>query len=211
MKKRLPRSVARKTRKLRIGWDFHGTIVDVQPIKQRTALSLFQKYLPVGIIKRELVLGRRILSERQYTKLKNTVFENATVFLQAEPHEGALDMIEQFERDGHDQKIITASDPAAFKTAIRWCEYQDEIRKTCLLTERIPMISVGRNNPKTEATHGLDIYISNDLDDLRPLVGMIPVLILMDRDYNRHEDESGIADRVRDFNDLYIIIDALAS
>ena len=192
--------------------DFHGVVVNPQPVKQTVAHRLYRVKFAEWLFKREIAVARRLLTNEKYERLLRWVFEDVETFLTAPPVPWAIETLERLMHDGYRVKIVTSSGPAAFATAIAWCAHQDRLRGSDLLTRRIPLLSVDRNKPKKELVNPDDLVLDDSIVRLRELAedGHDPrLLFLLTQPYNHYVDESGIAQRVRDWNDFEILARSL--
>jgi hypothetical protein len=77
----------------------------------------------------------------------------------------------------------------------------------------LEFISTGYGKSKVDAANavGFDAYVDDDLDKLVLLRGIVPYLFLFSWGYNERVDESGVALRVRSWEEFYGKISALAA
>jgi uncharacterized HAD superfamily protein len=136
------------------------------------------------------------LTEDQYKGLQEAVYGSRKIGLLMEPVDGVLKFLPLLVAEGHDIRVITARGEIELKIAEEWV-FQQGLR--------LDFIGVG-NNSKSEAASGLDVYVDDDLDNLKKLTSVVPYLFLFSWGYNAHADASAIAMRVLSWKDLYCAI-----
>ncbi len=181
-------------RKLIIGLDFHGVIVDVQLVKQKIAWELTGRFVPLAFLKHELAVPTW-MSHEQYKEMNRRIYEEEQL-LGATAMEGAWVMIQQFLAAGHEVDIITACGEEAFPVIIEW------LKRHHFDAPGIRLVGIGRNGDKADPQHtrAMDAYLDDDMESLTRLKKLVerlkltdrPLhLVLMSRAYNLHEQVTG--------------------
>lgn len=179
---------------LHIGLDFDGVISDCGRLKSEVARKLYGVDIPSSEFKKELVVGRGLLTMEQYRNLQHVIYGTHEHGLTAEPVQGVLEGLTRLFAAGHRVRIITSRDGEELAIAQAW---------TALRRLTLDFTGVGYGKSKAAAATGCDIYVDDDLDKLAPLVGIVPNLYLFSWGYNRHIDETGVAKRVASWEELH--------
>lgn len=185
---------------MRIGLDFDGVVSDCGQLKSQGAKSLYGVDIPPEIFKREIVVGKGLLTLEQYRNLQKQIYGTRQIGLTMLPVEGALEIIPRLQRDGHYLPVVTSRGNSESEIAREWMMLQGL---------ELDLISVGPGVTKTDACRGLDVYIDDDLDKLEPLVDIVPNRFLFSWDYNRHVHLDGIAKRIGSWQQFYDEISTL--
>ena len=200
-------------RLLRIGLDFHGTIVDIQELKEAFSQQFLGKHYSGEWLKRHLLV-RIGLSEKRYETLLKYIIERISYFQHAKPYGDAIPVIQQLERDEQQLFLITASGKRAFLTAMQWCKMKN------IFHPPSEMYSVDRYNSKAELVDALklDVFVDNNLDQLTMIRQhflnkdkIMPFLMLMTDQHNRDLTVPDGITRVDDWDKCYEYIDTLAN
>ncbi len=162
---------------MEIGLDFDGVITDCGQLKSDGAKKLYNVYISPGRFKKELVLGNNILTAQEYHRLQEIVYGTREVGLLMEPVAGVLQYLPRIIRNGHSVRIITSRGDAGVEIAREW-----SLKRNLVLN----FIGVGHKDNKVEAATGLDIYMDDDFDKLKSLIGIVPRLFLFSWEYNKH-------------------------
>ncbi|PIP60871.1 hypothetical protein COX00_00815 [Candidatus Uhrbacteria bacterium CG22_combo_CG10-13_8_21_14_all_47_17] len=174
-------------KRLSIGVDFDGVIVDTTALKQEQALRLYGVSLKSHECKEGAVISKGLMTHAQYRELMARVCGDMGVGLQMESLEGSIEFLQKLLRQGHSIKIITARADADLEVAKQWCAEKNLV---------IDFVSVGYGGSKLEAAEGLDIYIDDDLQKLLPLQGKVQNLFLFHWSYNADDLEPAEIKRV---------------
>lgn len=205
-------------RRLRIGYDFHGVLVEDAPAKQEAAKMLFDTDIPEHSLRREF--AEAILGHTRYERVLAYVYESSLRLSRLPPMPHAPEVLTalRYSDDGspgHEQVVITSSGELAFKAVIRWTK-----KYRSFLGPPVMLYSVGRQKSKGKLIQmlGLHVYIDNKLSTLRDIRNHFeseglacPFLFLLDRPDNQDQDELNIAQRVRDLRDFQMFVNALAT
>ena len=186
---------------LHIGLDFDGVICDCGQLKSVAAERLFGVNIPAAEFKKELVVGRGLLTTEQYRFLQKEIYGSLELGMAAEPVPGMKDKLARLRADGHHVRVITSRTDETLDVARHW---------TARHGLTLEFTGVGQGAPKTEAVRGCDLYVDDDLDKLQPLVGVVPHLYLFSWGYNRHVDATNVAARVASWEELYATAAALS-
>ncbi len=181
-------------RPLNIGLDFDGVISDCGKLKSDAARKLYGVEIPSAQFKKELVVGRGLLTMEQYRRLQQIIYGTREVGFLAEPVEGMLTHLPKLLEEGHRIRIVTSRSGDQLDIAREWCGRHGIA---------LDFTGVGYGVSKAGAAAGLDLYVDDDLDKLSPLVGIVPHRFLFDWGYNRHIDETGVARRVASWEELH--------
>lgn len=181
-------------RPLHVGLDFDGVICDCGRLKSAAARSLYGIDIPADDFKKELVVGRGLMTLEQYRSLQKIIYGTEEHGLTAQPVTGVAEHLSRLAADGHRIRIITSRDGAELAVAKKWAAQRG-------LT--LDFTGVGYGVSKAAAAQGCDLYVDDDLEKLEPLVGIVPNLYLFSWGYNRHVDERAIARRVASWTELY--------
>jgi hypothetical protein len=216
----------KRKRELNIGMDFHGTVVDIQELKQQLWERYFDEWIPKFLLRRRLFPSNR-LSLENYDRLMNVAMVRFSLFKQAPPMPDAIPTIKRWEQENHKLSIITSSGAGAFITAGKWCAQHG-----IFTSSNSMMYSVDRYHSKHQLARSLnlDVYIDNDLnklidinkedptldllvDPFKPAITLPekPLPFLLTDEHNQHEDVSSFITRVDDWKEFASIVDALAS
>jgi len=200
-------------RKLRIGFDFHGTVVDIQKLKELFSQEFFGMTISGQWLKRN-VLPLIGLNEKRYNMLLEYVVERFSYFQHAEGLPDAITTIQSLEDQEHALFMITASGDRAFSSAQQWCKAHD------IFHPPSEMYSVDRYNSKAELVDALklDVFVDNNLDQLTMIRQhflnkdkIMPFLMLMTDQHNRDLTVPDGITRVDDWDKCYEYIDTLAN
>ncbi|MBL1434252.1 hypothetical protein COB87_001620 [Candidatus Wolfebacteria bacterium] len=185
---------------MKIGLDFDGVIANCGKLKSDVAKMLFDLDIPPHKFKREIVIGEGHLTAEQYLNLQMTIYETREYGFLMEPVAGVLECVPKLLALGHTILVVTSRGEAALKIAKEWSAEQG-------LT--IDFVGLGYGVSKAEACRGLDVYIDDDLDKLKPLVGIVPHRYLFSWGYNMHVANGNIAKRMVSWDEFHNTIKSL--
>jgi len=179
---------------MNIGFDFDGVITDCGQLKSDGAKKFYGINIPAGRFKKELIIKDNILTSEEYRKLQKIVYETRGAGLLMKPVDGALQYLPRLIEDGHRVIIITSRDGMSLQMANEWF-----LRRNLVLD----FIGVGHKNDKVEAATGLDVYVDDDFDKLKPLIRIVPHLYLFAWEYNQHIKNIDPVIRVASWDKLF--------
>lgn len=185
---------------MKIGLDFDGVIINQGKLKADGAKKLYDVDIPPAQFRRELVVGRGLLTVEQYRKLQENIYGMFEGMELMEPVKDVLVYLPWLIVQGHAMLVITSRNEEGLCSAKEWSAQQGLL---------LDFVGVGQGNSKAEAARGLDVYIDDDLDKLEPLVGIVPHLFLFSWEYNKHVDVGSVARRVASWKKFYSIIQSL--
>lgn len=184
---------------MNIGFDFDGVFTDCGKLKSAAAKGLYGVDILPENFKRELVVGKGILTTEQYSKLQQVIYETREWGLRMEMvDEGIPNYLNHLVREGHKLVVVTSRGGAALNVAKEWSRRQN-------IDHYFELVGTGGQS-KVEALRGFDLYVDDDLGKLEPLVGIVPHLFLFSWGYNMHNSVEGIAKRVSSWLELHRII-----
>jgi len=180
-------------RPLHIGWDFHGSLVNIQLLKQRFIWFVHQIWIEdPAIIKREIVVDRlHLLTHAQYNEARDEMYRDPRNILSADPYTDALDALHHHIQHQDRIVLITASGDAAFRSCMAWCEHQ------YLDSSVLEVYGSGQDGSKVELVRSLrlDGHVEDELKPLRQIrdAKLDTRCILLERPYQqRNMDMRGI-------------------
>ena len=177
---------------MKIGLDFDGVITDCGRLKSEGARKLYGVEISPDDFKKELVVGKGILTAEQYRDLQRQIYDSRDIGLTMLPVDGVLEFVPKLQQKGYDLIIVTSR---------RELEIPKEWSKLHRL--HFNMVGVGEGS-KAGACSGLDVYIDDDLDKLEPLVGIVPNRYLFSWGYNKHIDvPENLAKRIESWSQFY--------
>lgn len=187
---------------MKIGLDFDGVIANCGQLKSDGAKKLYGVEIPPEKFHKEIVVGENYLTLDQYQKLQKIIYGTRAreIGLLMEPVAGVLSFLPRLIVDGHSVMVVTSRGEAELDIASEWSFSQGL---------RLDFIGVGRKENKARFVGGLDFYVDDDLDKLKPLVGIVPHLFLFSWGYNAHIDTGSIAKRLGSWEKMYNIISVL--
>lgn len=184
---------------MRIGLDFDGVITDCGDLKSIAAMKLYGVNIPPKDFKKELVVGRGLLTAEQYRELQRVIYETLEWGLSMEMvDDGIPCYLNHLDREGHKLVVVTSRGGVALEVAKEWSRRQG-------IDHYFEFVGTGGQS-KVEALRGFDLYVDDDLDKLEPLVGIVPQLFLFSWGYNMHIPVNGIAKRVSSWMELHRVI-----
>ncbi len=177
---------------MKIGLDFDGVISNCGKLKSDGARKLYGVEISPDDFKKELVVGKGILTSEQYRNLQRQIYDNREIGLSMVPVDGVLEFVPRLQMEGYDLTVVTSR---------RELEIPNEWSKLHGL--HLNMVGVGEGS-KAGACSGLDVYIDDDLDKLELLVGIVPNRYLFSWGYNRHIDiPENVAKRIESWKQFY--------
>lgn len=111
-----------------------------------------------------------------------------------EPVPGALELIPRLIASNHLVTIITSRTGTELEVAKTWSIEQGL---------NLDFIGVGYQMSKAEACAGLDIFIDDDLDKLKPLADVVPNRFLFSWGYNTHIETGTMIQRISSWQELF--------
>ncbi len=159
-------------KKVKIGIDFDGVIADAAKLKSYVAEKEFGRKIYWANFKREIVVGRRWLTNEQYDKVSQYAYGRWRYGQLLEPVRGARFYLAALFREGHEILIVTSRLGRNFAVADRWLQENG--------FNFVPRIGIGYGKSKAGILQafGADVYIDDDIDKLLELVGIVPHLFL---------------------------------
>lgn len=190
-----------------IGMDFHGVAVNIQLVKQKAIWQKTGRLIPLGWIKREMLISHGAITAAEYDEINIGIHEQGGL-LEAPPYPGFLRTVFALIRAGHRLDIVTASNPDAFQNAVLWCGKYE-----ILASPFVRLLGSGRDGDKTDIMAGVDAYLDDDLAPLRRMRerGIPAAGFLLSRPYNLHDSVQDIAERVAGFHTFRRRITQLAN
>lgn len=184
---------------MKIGFDFDGVITDCGDLKSIAAMELYGVNIPPKDFKKEIVVGRGLLTAKQYRELQRVIYETKEWGLRIEMvDDGIPSYLNHLDREGHKLVVVTSRGGVALDVAKEWSRRQN-------IDHYFEFVGTGGQS-KVEALRGFDLYVDDDLDKLEPLVGIVPQLLLFSWGYNMHIPVNGIAERVSSWMELHRVI-----
>lgn len=187
---------------MKIGIDFDGVICDCGRLKIEAAKQLYGVDIPSAQSEKELVIGNGWLTQEQYRELKRVIYETKEFYPSMRLVDGALFYLAKLIADGHAVSVITSRLGLGLEIAREWTTRQGLA---------LEIVGVGYGNDKVEATRGIDVFIDDDLRKLRLLAKNVPRLFLFSWEYNKHQNENGIARRISLWREFYQAIQAIGA
>ena len=179
---------------MEIGIDFDGVVIDCGDLKARAAEMLYRIKISPAIFRRKILVGRGVLSERQYREIQKLAYEGENIESIMKPVDGVFEYLSKLREEGNNIKIVTSRGEIGTEVAKRWMTGKGL---------NIPIIGVGYRNQKTQACQGLDIYVDDDLEKIMPLIDTVPNLFLFTWEYNRDVEGPASVKRVENWRELY--------
>ncbi|MBI2042594.1 MAG: hypothetical protein HYT21_02535 [Candidatus Nealsonbacteria bacterium] len=185
---------------MKIGLDFDGVIADCGQLKANGAKKFYGVSIPPEKFRKKIVLEAGYLTTEQYDTLQKLIYDTEGGALLLKPVRGLFRYLTRLMANGHTVVVITSRGDDGTKIAREWVADQKL---------SLEIISVGYGNSKGEAANGLDVFVDDDLEKLKQLVGIVPHRFLFSWGYNNHENAGNIATRVGSWKELYCAIQAL--
>jgi len=172
---------------MKIGIEFDGVIANTPKLKSELAKKFYHRSIPAGMFNRELVVGSKLLSPEQYENIENNVSYSKDTGLMIEEVEDSIKFIQKLLENGKEIKVFTDRGKDGVEIIKEW------LNSKGLNLE----VETGRDMEK------LDIYISDNLERLKSLIGSVRSLFLFTWDYNKHLDTGYSVWRILSWNKLY--------
>lgn len=186
---------------MKIGLDFDGVISDCGQLKSDGAKFLYGVEIPPERFKKELVVDGGILTLEQYRNLQKQIYGNRDIGLTMLPVEGVLEFLPRLQQESYEMSIVTSRGVPESEIAREWMRLQGL---------KLELIGVGGGVSKVNACKGLDVYIDDDLDKLKPLVDSVPHRYLFSWGYNSHiQVHQSIAKRINSWQHFYEEVSSL--
>lgn len=154
-----------------IGYDYDHVVAD-----RRRQMAFFANELygvkaqPHLFTRQYAVSENRLLTSRQYNRLKTHIYWHGHGIDQLRPMPNAIKYIKELQMLGHRDVIISSCSKRASKFAQRWCDQRQLKTK---------VVGVGKNNPdksKIARQFHLNAFVDNDLHKLELLRDFVPHL-----------------------------------
>lgn len=185
----------------RIGLDFDGVIANCVQLKIEIARTMFGVSIPPEDFKKEIVTGKGLLTLDQYRSVQHEVYGNPDTALRAEVVPGAKEHILNLQAD-HDIHIVTSRTGHFADIAREWlCHHEIDL----------PITEVPYENTKQEGASGSAVFVDDDINKLRELIGHVPHLFLFDWPYNRSDVPRDGIERVLGWDNLAAAISRVVS
>ncbi len=163
-----------RMKKLQIGLDFDGVVVDSAKLKARAAEKLFGKKGKIHgtNFKREIVVGNGWLTDKEYDKVCKCAYNKWYYGQLMEAMPGARFYLSALNKEGHNLFIITSRDSTSFPIADKWLGENG--------FQFVSRTGIGLKQSKAPLLKALsaDIFVDDDLDKLLPLQGIVEHLFL---------------------------------
>lgn len=179
---------------MRIGLDFDGVITDSCHMKQEYLKQNYGLEMPPHLIKREIMVGRGLLTNEQYDKLNYEIAFSEDWAKQMTPVPGMLTYLPKLLAEGDNICIVTNRSGQARDIAERYLNTKGIF---------VPVYGMGKGASKANACKGLDTFIDDDLDKLENLIDIVPNRYLMSWSFNEHHETKDIAKRVLGWEEFY--------
>ena len=186
---------------MKIGLDFDGLLANNATVKSLVAKEVFGLNISPDECKKELVVGRGILTFAQYRELQELASGSRHFGLQMPVVPGAIRGIARLLKGGHELTVVTSRDGTHLAIAEEWADNAGI---------DLPFVGVGWQVSKADAAQGLDVFIDDDFDKLEPLVDIVSHRFLFAWPYNQHIDTGRVATRVHSWPELCSRIAALS-
>jgi len=185
---------------MKIGLDFDGVISDCGKLKFYGAKKLYNLEISSRQFNKEAVVSQGLLSFEEYRELQRNIYNTKEIGFLMEPVADMLFYLPKLIAEGHRILVVSSRDGGAIEIAREWA---------LLKGLTLDFFGVGYGNSKAKAVVGSDVYVDDDLDKLKPLIGIVPHLFLFSWDYNQHLDEGTAIKRVSSWEELYHKIQTL--
>lgn len=183
---------------MKIGLDFDGVIANCGKLKSDAAKKLYGIDIPSAKFTKKIIVGEHLIIE-QYSEFQNVIYGTREIGFLMEPVDGVLYFLPKLIAERHTIIVITSREKEGLNIAQEW-----SLRHGLQLN----FIGVGQSNSKSEmaVANSIDLYVDDDLDKIKPLVGIVPHRYLFTWDYNAHVDVGTIATRIASWQQLYSTI-----
>lgn len=145
---------------LKIGLDFDDVIANSIKAKAHIARNQFKIDLQPHQLSTAIVKKEGIIPWETYQQIQKSVYYSKEVHQWLEPIDGAIPHIKKLHSEGNSLRVVTNRDEEPAQYARTWQEKHG-------LT--LPLTAVGMGISKTEACQGLDIFVDDDYQKLKPL------------------------------------------
>jgi hypothetical protein len=145
---------------------------------------------------REVVVGKGILTDEQYTRVVRSVYQGA-YSIPAVPD--ALAYVPWLLRDGHSLRVVTNRSEAHqnLRCACEW------LRDHSL---NLPIIGVVYGNSKASACRGLDVFVDDDPNKLAELDGIVKHRLLLRWPHTKHQSAPPGVVELHSWREIYSYI-----
>lgn len=186
---------------MKIGLDFDGLIANNSVVKAFVAKEVFGVEVSPEECKKELIVGRGLMTHAEYRELQELASGTRHFGLQMPAVEGALEGIHRLLKAGHDLTVVTSRDGTHLAVAEEWADN---------MNLDLVFVGVGWKVSKAGALRGFDVFVDDDFDKLEPLVGLVPNRFLFHWPYNEHIDTGHVATRIRTWQEFCSRVAALS-
>ena len=177
---------------MKIGLDFDGVIADSTATKLMLAQKLYGATLSPSQWRRDIVLGKRLLTNEQYDHIQELVYGSEEYGYQMTLIDGALDGISKLIQK-HSVTIVTSRIALKADIATNWCDRNG-------IT--LPLIGAGRGKSKAPYLEGFDVFVDDSKEKLEQILGAVPHLFLFNEPYNEDQGVSPPIDRTLNWDDF---------
>ena len=105
---------------MEIGIDFDGVVIDCGDLKARAAEMLYRIKISPAIFRRKILVGRGVLSERQYREIQKLAYEGENIESIMKPVDGVFEYLSKLREEGNNIKIVTSRGEIGTEVAKRW-------------------------------------------------------------------------------------------
>ena len=184
-------------RKLIVGLDYDGVIVDNIAYKCELARDMFGLEVPPACFVSGISEVPGYLDAEQYRQLVGAVYGLRASVVGMRPIPDAMYFIQLLLAEGHAVSVVTARKGDWLKIAQEW------------LTARnlsLPTIGVGSGVSKADALKGFQVFVDDTIEILEQLQDTVPERYLFTSASNRSVAVEGVATRITTWQQLYFEI-----
>lgn len=179
---------------MEIGVNFDNTFVELGPLKSRVALWILKKDIPPEKFRRDIIIQEGLMTENEYYQLKLNIYGDKEFGMGMELVDSVLYYLSRLMTDGHTISIVTLRHGIELEIAKEWCFARGI---------EFDLIGVEPEQAKADVAEGFDAFVDDDINELNSLVGIVPNRFLFSWGYNLDVETSGVATRVKSWEDLY--------
>lgn len=176
----------------KIGLDFDGVIADSGALKVEATQQMFGVVVDEGDFKKEILIGKNILTPEQYKEVQIFVYGDMVTGLRMKELESASESIRELQKTCAVQ-IVTSRSGHFADVARAWLTNQ---------SLKIPLTETTYGESKKDGAEGCDVFVDDDLDKLEELIGHVPNLFLFSWPYNKDAVLPPEIIRVENWKDL---------
>jgi len=188
----------------RIGLDFDGVVANTPLLKSIVAKEVFNLDVSPQDMLASYIIEKNLMNIDSYHQLQQEIyFEHPEWHKKLSALEGALKGIRTLQGDGHAVHCVTSRTPEAVSLAKQWVE------ENCV---DIEVHDTEGHPDKNEVIMALslDVFVDDDPQYLKPLIGLVPHLLLYSWKYNEGYDEEESITRTRSWSDILARVHKLA-